>query len=194
MALTESTMLPLGSQLPSFELTDARDQSSIRSTDFQGHPLLVMFICNHCPYVQHVRPELARLSRDYASSSLRIVAIQSNDIENYPQDGPEQMKVEAEQAGYQFPYLFDSTQEVAKQFRAACTPDFFLFDAEHRLAYRGRLDETRPTRIESGVYDSTQSQPHGKDLRQAIDAVLAGKIPPAEQFPSMGCNIKWKST
>lgn len=192
MALTESTMLPLGAPLPDFDLIDTVTQQSVNHLQYTGRPLLVMFICNHCPYVKHVRAELAQLGRDYRDSPLGIVAIQSNDVEQYPDDGPDKMQAEARQAGYGFPYLFDETQEIARGFSAACTPDFFLFDASHRLAYRGRLDETRPRRIESGVYDSTHSPAHGADLRKAIEAVLAGQAPSDQQFPSMGCNIKWR--
>jgi thiol-disulfide isomerase/thioredoxin len=192
MALTESTMLPLGSPAPEFELSNVFDHTIVRRSDFTGRPLLVMFICNHCPYVKHVAPEMARIGRDYQNSPLGIVAIQSNDIESYPDDAPDKMKIEAEEQGYDFPYLFDETQNVAVKFTAACTPDFFLFDADHKLAYRGRLDETRPTRIESGVYDSTHNEPHGRELRAAIDAVLAGESPSETQLPSMGCNLKWK--
>jgi len=192
MALTESTMLPLGSSAPDFNLPNVLDDTEVKLSDYAGRPLLVIFICNHCPYVKHVAPELARIGRDYQNTSLGMVAIQSNDVENYPDDAPDKMKAEAEKQGYSFPYLYDETQNVAVRFTAACTPDFFLFDANHRLAYRGRLDETRPTRIQSGVYDSTSNQPHGRELRAAIDAVLAGGSPAATQLPSMGCNLKWK--
>jgi thiol-disulfide isomerase/thioredoxin len=192
MALTESKMLPLGSPLPPFSLLNVVDGATISGHDFVGQPVLVMFICNHCPYVKHVRPELIRIGEDYKDSELRIVAIQSNDIENYPDDSPENMKLEALQAGFCFPYLFDESQDVAIRFSAACTPDFFLFDFNHRLVYRGRLDETRPNRIASGVYDSQGVSPHGRDLRAAIDAVLAGQRPNEKQYPSMGCNLKWR--
>ncbi len=192
MALTESTMLPLGSSAPDFELPDVLNDTTVKLSDFADRPLLVMFICNHCPYVKHVAPELARIAKDYQNTPLGILAIQSNDVENYPDDAPEKMKLEAEKQGYPFPYLYDETQNVAVRFTAACTPDFFLFDADHKLAYRGRLDETRPTRIQSGVYDSTNNQPHGSELRAAIDAVLSGASPAETQLPSMGCNLKWK--
>jgi len=192
MALTESKMLPLGGELPAFELVDVTTNRRISHAEFAGRPLLVMFICNHCPYVKHVQPELTRLSHDYGDSKLGMVAIQSNDVDSYPDDAPDKMRMEVVRAAYRFPYLYDETQDVARRFSAACTPDFFLFDADHRLVYRGRLDETRPVRVEAGVYDSTQSQPHGKDLREAIEAVLAGEAPSDQQFPSLGCNIKWR--
>jgi thiol-disulfide isomerase/thioredoxin len=191
MALTESNMLKLESELPEFSLSNV-DGRIVSSSDFAGKPLLVMFICNHCPYVQHVAPELVRLANDYQDKEIEIVAIQSNDVENYPDDSPENMQAEVNKRGYTFPYLFDEAQNVAVRFTAACTPDFFLFDRDHRLAYRGRLDETRPTRVESGVYVSSGIEPNGLDLRAALDAVLAGKKPDENQLPSMGCNIKWK--
>jgi len=143
-----------------------------------------MFICNHCPFVKHVREELARLGRDYRSKGVEIVAINSNDVANYPDDSPEKMKDEVAQAGYTFPYLFDETQDVARAYEAACTPDFFLFDRRHQLVYRGQLDDSRPG---NGVPVT------GKDLRRAIDAVLAGQPVDQNQMPSMGCNIKWKA-
>ena len=193
MALTESNMLELGSTCPTFSLPNI-DGTTISSTDMTGKPLLVMFICNHCPYVKHVAPELARLGKDYNDREIEIVAIQSNDIVEYPDDGPEKMKAESAERGYTFPYLLDETQEVAKAFKAACTPDFFLFDGQHKLVYRGQIDSTRLTRIESGVYDSPEP-PNGKDLRAAIDTVLSGQTPsPNGQVPSVGCNIKWKPT
>ncbi len=192
MSLTESNMLPLGSLAPEFSLPNVLDDQLVSKQDFAGQPLLVMFICNHCPYANHVAPELARIGRDYSRRGLGIVAIQSNDIENYPDDAPAKMKAEAGTRGYAFPYLYDESQNVAVTFTAACTPDFFLFDAQHRLAYRGRLDSTRPQRIKSGVYDSTDNAPHGAELRAAIDAVLDGQAPDENQLPSMGCNIKWR--
>lgn len=191
MALTESTMMKLGSDLPAFELPDF-DGKTVGSAEFAGKPLLVMFICNHCPYVKHIAEELARLGRDYAEKDIGIVAIQSNNVEEYPDDSPELMKKESADRGYSFPYLHDESQSVAISFTAACTPDLFLFDADHKLAYRGRLDETRPKRIESGVYDSTGNESDGKEIRAAIDAVLSGGKPSDQQLPAMGCNIKWK--
>ncbi|MEM9296392.1 MAG: thioredoxin family protein, partial [Planctomycetota bacterium] len=164
---------------------------TVARADFAGRPLLVMFICNHCPFVHHVAPELARLSTDYADK-LAIVAIQSNDVDHYPDDAPDKMAAEAAQRGYRFPYLFDQDQSVAKAYTAACTPDFFLYDADHFLAYRGQLDDTRPFRIASGQYDDRHGAANGADLRAAIDAVLSGQPPAADQKPSIGCNIKWK--
>jgi len=183
MSATPSTMLALGTEAPSFALPDGSGKT-VSVDDFRGAPaLLVMFICNHCPFVIHVRPELLRLARDYQAKSVAIVAISSNDADAYPQDSPARMKVEAETHGYSFPYLFDASQEVAKSYRAACTPDFYLFDAQRKLAYRGQLDASRP----GNGLDVT-----GQDLRAALDAVLAGAPLPKEQRPSIGCNIKWK--
>ena len=184
MVAVNSTMLPIGTAAPDFRLPDAVSGKTVSLADFRGKPLLVMFICNHCPFVKHLRTGLAQLGRDYQSRALGIVAISSNDVDNYPDDSPDKMKVEAKNAGYVFPYLYDATQDVAKAYRAACTPDFFLFDTEHRLVYRGQFDDSRP----SNALPVT-----GKDLRAAIDAVLAGKAVPANQKPSIGCNIKWKT-
>jgi thiol-disulfide isomerase/thioredoxin len=186
MAETLSTMLPLGTALPPFTLTDAVSKKDVRSDTSSGvKGLLVMFICNHCPFVQHVMPELGRLARDYAAKGIGIVAINSNDEVAYPEDGPAHMKELAEREGWRFPFLMDETQQVARAFNAACTPDFFLFDTKGKLAYRGRLDETRP---------GAGKDPHGADLRAALDAVIAGHAPAGEQHPSVGCNIKWKET
>ena len=190
MALTPSTMLALGTPAPDFALPDT-EGNTVSREQYAGRPLLVMFICNHCPYVKHVAPELARLGSDYGEG-VGIVAIQSNDIVAYPDDGPDKMKEEVALRGYTFPYVLDENQSVAKAYAAACTPDFFLFDADHKLVYRGQLDETRPHRISSGNYDARNGQANGEDLRAALDAVLAGKPIPGEQVPSMGCNIKWK--
>ncbi len=189
MALTESTMLGLGSKAPEFSLP-ATDGRVIDKGQFNGRPLLVMFICNHCPYVKHLAGQLKSVADDYANR-IGVVGIQSNDTENYPEDSFEKMKEEVERRGYRFPYLIDADQNVAKAYTAACTPDFFLFDSDHCLAYRGRFDETRPTRVKSGVYDSTDSPASGSELRAAIEALLAGKRPAEKQFPAMGCNIKW---
>lgn len=189
MSLTESTMLALQSPAPAFSLP-ATDGSTVKLSDFEGQPLLVMFICNHCPYVKHLAAEMKSVAEDYAGK-IGVVGIQSNDTTAYPDDSFEKMKQEVVDRGYPFAYLFDEDQQVAKRFTAACTPDFFLFDADHQLAYRGRFDETRPTRIESGVYDSEQSPANGNEIRAAIDAVLAGEKPAEKQFPAMGCNIKW---
>lgn len=191
MALTPSTMLPLGTTAPDFALPDTQGQLITLSDYTHCKVLLVMFICNHCPYVKHVAPELARIGHDYADKDLGIVAIQSNDIHSHPDDSPEMMAKEKALRGYTFRYVFDADQSVAKAYTAACTPDFFLFDANRQLTYRGQLDDTRPTRIKSGVYDSSTHAPTGADLRKAIDAILAGQMPSTEQRPSMGCNIKW---
>lgn len=184
MPALESTMIALGTPLPAFELPDTRSGDLIRAADLAGRPVLVMFICNHCPFVVHVRSELAALGREHEAGPLAVVAISSNDPTTHPADGPERMKAEALSAGYVFPYCFDASQRVAKDFGAACTPDFFLFDRTHRLAYRGRLDASRPG----------NGQPvTGSDLRAAIVAVLAGRAPTQAQHPSMGCSIKWKA-
>jgi peroxiredoxin len=182
VAMTPSTMLPLGTTAPDFKLPDTNGKT-VSLAGFRGKPVLVMFICNHCPFVKHIRAELAKLGRDYQSRA-GIVAISSNDVENYPDDSPAKMKEEAKSAGYTFPYLFDESQTVAKNYRAACTPDFYLFNTGHRLVYRGQFDDSRPG---NGIIVT------GKDLRGAIDALLAGKEISATQTPSIGCNIKWKS-
>lgn len=180
----QSTMMPLGTRAPEFELTDTVSGRTVSIQDFADErALLVMFICNHCPYVQHVREELARLGKDYQNTDLAIVAISSNDIEAYPTDSPEAMKTEAETFGYIFPYLYDEDQSVAASYGAMCTPDFFLFDSERALVYRGRLDGSRP---------NTDVPVTGEDLRAAVEATLAGDPVPGEQHPSMGCSIKWK--
>ena len=189
MALTESTMLKLASPAPNFSLPGT-DGSTVSKSDFAGKPLLVMFICNHCPFVKHLASQLKSVADDYADR-IGVVGIQSNDTQAYPDDSFEKMKEEVKSRGYAFPYLLDADQSVAKSFTAACTPDFFLFDSQHALVYRGRFDETRPTRIESGVYDSTQSPATGAEIRAALDAVLAGDQPAEKQYPAMGCNIKW---
>lgn len=183
MVRTASTMLPLGTAAPDFSLPDF-DGKLVSLNDFRGKKgLLVIFMCNHCPYVKHVAPELARLADDYASKDVAVVGISSNDVEKYPDDAPELMKLEAADQGYNFPYLVDDDQTVAQAYRAACTPDFYLFDPEFRLAYRGQLDDSRP---------KEGSTPDGKDLRAALDAMLAGESIPEPQKPSIGCNIKWK--
>lgn len=189
MSLTPSTMLELGTAAPDFSLPDT-DGKTVSRGDYSGGALLVMFICNHCPFVHHVAPELARLAENYGER-IGVVAIQSNDVANYPDDSPEKMAEEKVKRGYAFPYLYDADQSVAKAYTAACTPDFFLFDAGHKLAYRGQLDATRPHRIASGNYDDRNGAANGEDLRAAIDAVLAGEPVPGKQLPSMGCNIKW---
>jgi peroxiredoxin len=183
MARTASTMLPLGTTAPAFSLPDTKG-NTISLESFEGSPaLLVIFMCNHCPYVKHVAPELVRLYRDYANRGVAMVGISSNDPEAYPDDAPPLMLEEAKLQGYQFPYLFDAEQSAAKAYRAACTPDFFLFDAQRQLVYRGQLDDSRPK----------NDQPlNGKHLRQALDSVLAGHAITTPQLPSIGCNIKWK--
>jgi len=184
MSLKNSTMLPLGTTLPTFELPDVISGNRFSSTKFSGKQgILVMFICRHCPYVIHVQNELARLGKEYEENGLGIVAISSNDADNYPDDRPEELKAMAHELGFTFPYCYDEGQEVAKAFTAACTPDFFLFNANQQLVYRGQLDESRP---------GNGKPVTGKDLREAIDAVLAGQSVSQEQRPSAGCNIKWK--
>ncbi|GAB5405037.1 MAG: thioredoxin family protein [Aureliella sp.] len=184
MVRTASTMLPLGTQAPDFTLPDF-DGKSVSLNDCRGEKgLLVIFMCNHCPYVKHVAPELARLAKDYAAKGVATVGISSNDVDAYPDDSPEKMKLEAQEQGYTFPYLYDATQQVAAAYHAACTPDFYLFDADLKLAYRGQLDGTRPKQ---------DQQPDGTDLRAAIDALLSGSAIPEPQKPSIGCNIKWKA-
>ncbi len=176
-------MLALGTSLPQFSLTDVVSGNTVSSSDFSGKALLVMFICRHCPYVKHVQNELAKIGKDYAEK-IGIVAISSNDIESYPEDAPESLKQQAEELGFSFPYLYDESQEVAKSFSAACTPDLFLFDNERKLVYRGQLDDSRP---ENGIPVT------GKDVRDAIDALLSGQSVNSDQKPSIGCGIKWKS-
>jgi thiol-disulfide isomerase/thioredoxin len=179
-------MLPLGTALPTFALPDAVSGRTLGTADVRGAGgTLVMFLCNHCPFVIHVKPELGRLAKDYAPKGIGIVAINANDLAGYPEDGPPHMKELALAEGWAFPFLMDESQAVAGAFQAACTPDFFLFDANGALAYRGRLDDTRP---------KTDAAPHGKDLRAALDAVLAGQAPSADQQPSIGCNIKWRES
>jgi len=188
MPQTASTMLPLGTFAPPFRLPDAVTGKTVSLDDFKNSPsLLVMFICNHCPFIKHVRDELARLGLDYHSKGVAIVAISSNDVENFPADSPDLMKREAADAGYTFPYLYDESQEVARAYDAACTPDFFVFDRSRKLVYRGQLDDSRPSKVVGRDIPVT-----GQDLRAALDAVLAGKNPTADQKPSLGCNIKWK--
>jgi thiol-disulfide isomerase/thioredoxin len=173
-------MLPLGTEAPAYSLPDP--DGAYHSLADAANAYLVMFICNHCPFVQHVRKELARVGKDYAARGVAIYAINSNDIVRYPGEGPSNMKAEAEAWGYTFPYLFDQSQDVAKAYRAACTPDFFVFDADKRLVYRGQLDDSRP---------SNGLPVDGHDVRAALDAVLYSRPPIAHQKPSIGCSIKW---
>ena len=183
MARTLSTMLELGTTAPAFRLPDTKGRLVSLDDFHAARTLLVIFMCNHCPYVKHVREAIAALARDYQVKGLTVVGISSNDATKYPDDGPRQMAEEAAAAGYVFPYLYDESQAVAKAYRAACTPDFFLFDGERRLIYRGQFDDSRP---------GNNVEVTGRDLRAAIDAVLAHKPVNADQKPSLGCNIKWK--
>lgn len=186
MALTESAMLPLGTKAPDFRLKDTvSDQFYSLSDLVSDTATVVMFICNHCPYVIHVNPELVRLAQDYQPKGVNFIAISPNDILRYPQDAPDKMKEFAISNNYTFPYLYDETQEVAKAYDAACTPDFYVFDGEMKLVYRGRLDESRP-RVEN------PKPLTGSDLRGALNAVLARQFVSEIQYPSMGCGIKWK--
>ncbi|MEM8829415.1 MAG: thioredoxin family protein [Cyanobacteria bacterium P01_G01_bin.19] len=184
MVKTASTMLALGTTAPQFELPDVVSGKQITLDSFRDRQaLLIMFICQHCPFVKHVQDELAKIGQDYSQKPLGIVAISANDVANYPDDAPEKLKEMAEQLNFNFPVCYDESQEVSKAYTAACTPDFFLFDAEYKLAYRGQLDDSRP---------STDIPVTGQDLRQAIDLVLQGEAVDFEQKPSIGCNIKWK--
>lgn len=184
MALTASTMLSLGTKAPHFQLPDVVSGKTISLATFAGKKaLLVMFTCKHCPFVKHVQVELAQLGRDYVSRDVGIVAISSNDVNNYPDDAPEQLKAIAQELSFTFPLCYDESQETAKAYTAACTPDFFLFDADQKLVYRGQLDDSRP---------SNGKPVTGKDLRAALDAILASQSVNSEQKPSVGCNIKWK--
>jgi peroxiredoxin len=182
MPATPSTMVALGTPAADFRLPDT-DGKHVSRSDFSGKPLLVAFICNHCPFVKHVQSAFAKLARDYQAKGVCIVGINSNDVANHPDDSPAKMIEEKKAAGYTFPYLYDESQAVAKAYRAACTPDFFLFDKNHRLVYRGQMDASRP---------GNDKPIDGADLRAALDAVLAGKPITSHQIPSIGCNIKWK--
>jgi peroxiredoxin len=185
-----STMLELGTPAPDFSLPDVASGKTVKLADFaEKKALLVMFVCAHCPYVVHVRPELTRLARDYADKSVGFVAITANDVVQYPQDAPQPCAAMAREAGWTFPFLFDESQAVAKAYTAACTPDFFLFDAARTLVYRGQLDSSRPGR---GPDRPGAGVLNGADIRTAIDAVLAGHPVNPQQMPSIGCNIKWK--
>jgi len=183
MALTPSTMLPLGTRAPDFQLPDP-DGKTVSRDDFQdARGLLVVFLCNHCPFVKHIRHRLADFARQVQRHGLAVVGINSNDVDQYPDDSPEKMKEEIREVGYTFPYLYDESQAVAKAYRAACTPDFFLFDDELKLVYRGQFDGSRP---------GNDVPVTGEDLKAAVDAVLEGEPVPEDQTPSAGCNIKWK--
>lgn len=184
MVLTASTMLPLGTKAPEFHLPEVVSGENISLANFADKKaLLVMFICRHCPFVKHIQQELANLGKDYLNSDLGIVAISANDAQNYPNDAPESLKEMSIELGFKFPLCYDETQETAKAYTAACTPDFFLFDQERKLVYRGQLDDSRP---------SNNKPVTGADLRAAIEAFLADQAVTSEQIPSVGCNIKWK--
>lgn len=183
MAETPSNMLPLGTDMPAFQLENVVDGRAVTHRDCSGKPTLVMFVCNHCPYVVHVRDELTRLAHELLSRGVNVLAINSNSEESHPQDGPMHMKTLAVTLGWRFPFLFDKTQDIARAFDAACTPDFFLFDKQAKLFYRGQLDDSRP---------GNKKPVTGRDLRAAADAVLLGKPAPEAQIPSVGCNIKWR--
>ncbi len=184
MSLTESTMLELGTEAPDFALPDVTTGKTVRRDDFRNKKaLLVMFICTHCPYVKHIEKTLGKLGRDYADQPIAIAAVSSNDVTTHPADSPEGLKAQAKTNGFTFPYLYDESQAVAHAYKAACTPDFFLFDADFHLVYRGQYDSSRPG---NGVPVT------GVDLRKAIDTLLAGKPVSPDQRPSIGCNIKWR--
>jgi len=185
MARTESTMLELGTRAPDFTLTDVVTGKTVRRDDFRDKKaLLVMFICAHCPYVKHIEKTLGKLGSDYAGKPVGLVAISSNDAATYPGDSPDNLKAQAAANGFAFPYLYDESQAIARAYQAACTPDFFLFDSDLKLVYRGQYDSSRP---------GNDVPVTGEDLRAAMDTVLAGKAAPVEQRPSIGCNIKWKA-
>ena len=185
MARTPSNMLPLGTPLPTFTLPDTVSGNNFSSGQLNNAKgSVIMFICNHCPYVKHVNQELVHLANDYIPKGVQFVAISSNDAINYPEDGPDKMKKVAAELGYPFPYLYDESQQTAKDFSAACTPEFYVFDANQKLVYRGQLDESRP---------SLEIPVTGKDVRAALDNLLDGKPVHKNQRPSIGCNIKWKS-
>jgi peroxiredoxin len=183
MARTPSTMLELGTPAPDFSLPEPASGNTVSRSDFSGQPLLLVFACNHCPFVLHILREFVDFARQYAERGLKVVMINANDVANYPDDSPEKMVELAREYGFGFPYLYDESQQTARAYQAACTPDLFLFDADHRLHYRGQFDASRPGNDEPVT---------GADLRAAADALLAGQPAPAEQLPSLGCNIKWK--
>ena len=183
MSLTPSNMLDLGTKAPDFRLLNVKNNQFVNLSEIKGkHGTVIMFICNHCPFVKHVNDELVRLANDYKVTGFGFAAISSNDVENYPQDHPDKMAVVADELNYPFPYLYDVTQEVAKAYQAACTPDFYVFDENLKLFYRGQLDDSRP---KNGLPLT------GRNLREALDALLNNQHPPKVQKPSMGCNIKW---
>jgi thiol-disulfide isomerase/thioredoxin len=184
MAVTPSNMLPLGTQAPDFTLPDVISKKPLSLKQLKSDKAtVIMFICNHCPFVKHVQQELVKVANDYQAKGIRFIAINSNDIENYPDDAPDKMGAVAESLGYPFPYLFDETQQVAKAYQAACTPDFYVFDKDLKCVYRGQLDDSRP---------GNNIPVTGKDLRAALDCILSNQSVDSQQKPSMGCNIKWK--
>lgn len=184
MALTPSSMLPLGTKAPDFKLTDAVSGKALGLDELKSDKAtVVMFICNHCPYVKHVQKGLVELANDYIPKEVSFIAINSNDVAKYPEDSPANMKSVALKLGYPFPYLFDETQEVARAYDAACTPDFYVFDADVKLVYRGQMDDSRP---------SNGKPVTGKNMRETLDRILSGKPVDPDQVPSIGCNIKWK--
>lgn len=184
MARTPSTMLELGTDAPDFALPEPATGHIVARKDFAGKPLLVAFICNHCPYVIHIREAFAHLAQEYQQRGVAVVAINANDAASYPDDNPENMAAMVQAHGYAFPYLYDEPQTAAKAYKAACTPDLFLFDEQHKLFYRGQFDDSRP---------GNAAPVTGHDLRVALDLLLAHKYPPADQKASLGCNIKWKA-
>ena len=184
MAATLSTMMPIGTIAPAFELLDTVSGELLSLAELKGDKAtLIMFICNHCPYVLHINDELVKIAKKYQQQGVSFIAISSNDVENYPQDGPELMKIQAEKVGYTFPYLYDETQDIARAYNAACTPDLFLFDHDLACVYRGQLDSSRP---------NNDIPITGKDIRMALNALLSGEKISENQIPSIGCNIKWK--
>lgn len=186
MAMTLSNMIPLGTTAPDFTLPDTVSGKNMSLSELKSDKAtVIMFICNHCPYVKHVNPEITRLAHDYELKGVKFIAISSNDVASHPDDAPDKMKEVAKAVGYTFPYLYDESQEVAKAYDAACTPDFYIFDGNMKLVYRGQLDDSRP---------SNKIPATGKDMREALDNILAGKPVSNQQRPSIGCNIKWKRT
>jgi len=183
MVSTASTMLELGTSAPAFTLPEPLTGKSISLNDYAGKPILIAFVCNHCPYVLHILDAFTEFTREYKEKGLETIAINANDVENYPDDSPEKMAELAKQKGFSFPYLFDESQDIAKAYQAACTPDYFLFDKEHTLVYRGQFDSARP---------KNDSPITGADMRAAANTVLNGEIPGPDQIASLGCNIKWK--
>ncbi|MCK5726521.1 MAG: thioredoxin family protein [Thiotrichaceae bacterium] len=184
MARTPSTMIDLGTPAPSFSLPEPKTGQSIALADYKDKPVLVAFICNHCPYVIHIADAFADFAKSYQAKGLAVIAINANDVVNYAEDSPEKMVAMVEQYRFDFPYLFDESQQVAKDYQAACTPDFFMFDANHKLFYRGQFDSSRPR---------NDDEITGADMRNAANAVLAGEPAPNDQQASLGCNVKWKA-